>query len=102
MRTQTWASQLRKGLAEFLVMAALRREEAYGYQLLQRINAVDGLTLRESMVYPLLQRLANAKLVSVRQAPSPTGPPRRYYKLTKSGQGQKNRPPPALSLELAP
>jgi PadR family transcriptional regulator, regulatory protein PadR len=80
-----WVSQLRKGLVELLVLAALRREEVYGYQLLQRLAALDGLALTESTLYPVLARLAADRLVAVRQVPSPAGPPRRYYRLTPAG-----------------
>ncbi|KAA0143156.1 PadR family transcriptional regulator [Gimesia chilikensis] len=83
---QSWMSQLRKGVTELTVLAALRQGEAYGYELLQRINHIEGLALTESTVYPLLARLKREKFVSVRVAPSPSGPPRRYYKLTATGQ----------------
>jgi PadR family transcriptional regulator, regulatory protein PadR len=81
-----WVSQLRKGLVELLVLAALKREEVYGYQLLQKLAALDGLALTESTLYPVLGRLADDRLVAVRQVPSPAGPPRRYYHLTAAGE----------------
>ena len=83
---RSWVSQLRKGVTEMVVLAALRQGEAYGYELLQRINQIDGLALTESMVYPLLARLRREQLVNVRTAPSPSGPPRRYYQLTAAGR----------------
>ena len=83
---KAWVSQLRKGLVELLVLAALRREELYGYQLLQRLASLNGLALTESTLYPVLGRLADDRLLAVRQIPSPTGPPRRYYKLTAAGE----------------
>ncbi len=83
---QNWVSQLRKGVTELVVLAALRQGEAYGYQLLQRINHIDGLVLTESTVYPLLARLKREQFVNVRAAPSPSGPPRRYYQLTAAGR----------------
>lgn len=73
-------------MTELTVLAALRQGEAYGYELLQRINHIDGLALTESTVYPLLARLHREKFVRVRTAPSPTGPPRRYYQLTPEGR----------------
>lgn len=87
---RAWVSQLRKGLVELLVLAALQRQEAYGYQLLQRLASVEGLALTESTLYPVLARLAEEKLVAVRQEPSPSGPPRRYYRLTPSGRARLN------------
>lgn len=82
---RAWISQLRKGLIELLVLLTLRREEVYGYQLLQRLSELNGLSLTESTLYPVLARLADDRLVAVRQVPSPAGPPRRYYRLTPAG-----------------
>ncbi|MEM7576193.1 MAG: PadR family transcriptional regulator [Planctomycetota bacterium] len=82
-----WSSQLRKGLVELTVLAALRGvKEAYGYELLQRINALPGFALTESTVYPMLARLSKVGLLRVRVGPSPHGPPRRYYALTAAGK----------------
>ncbi|MEM6551819.1 MAG: PadR family transcriptional regulator [Planctomycetota bacterium] len=83
---KSWSAQLRKGLVELAVLAALRDQEAYGYQLLQTLNQLPAFQLTESTVYPLLARLTKDRLVSVRVGPSPHGPPRRYYRLTPAGQ----------------
>ena len=85
---KSWISQLRKGLVELFVLAALRPQEAYGYQLLQRLATRDGLALTESTLYPVLARLTEEKLLAVRQEPSPAGPPRRYYRLTPAGRAR--------------
>ena len=83
-----WKTQLRKGVVELLVLAALNQGETYGYELLQRINAINGLGLTESAVYPLLARLTRENALEVRTVPSTSGPPRRYYKLTATGISQ--------------
>lgn len=83
---KAWSSQLKKGLVELSTLAALQSGEAYGYQLLQRLAGTPLLATTESTLYPVLSRLADEKLVSVRQAPSPSGPPRRYYRLTPAGR----------------
>ncbi|HVX83689.1 MAG TPA: PadR family transcriptional regulator [Phycisphaerae bacterium] len=87
-----WVTQLRKGLVELLVLAALQEREAYGYELLQRLSAGTGpaaggpgMELTESTLYPVLARLAGEGLLAVRHAPSSSGPPRRYYRLTAAG-----------------
>lgn len=82
---RAWIAQLRKGLVELCVMGALTDGEAYGYEILQRLSDADGLAISESTVYPILARLAREGMVKVRVAPSPAGPPRRYYRLTESG-----------------
>jgi PadR family transcriptional regulator PadR len=86
MGLQLWITQFRKGLVELCVMATLAEDEAYGYQIVERLGQISGLTITESTVYPLLARLGRDHLLSVRTAASPTGPPRRYYRLTEAGQ----------------
>ena len=83
---QNWVTQLRKGLVELCVMRLLDTREAYGYQILQQLNEAAGLELTESTLYPVLARLARDGLVKAREAPSPSGPPRRYYRLTAAGK----------------
>ena len=85
---RAWVTQLRKGLVELCVLAALRSGEAYGYQILQTLESAEGLAITESTVYPVLARLAEDACVKVRVAPSPMGPPRRYYRLTALGQAR--------------
>ena len=80
-----WTAQLRKGLVELAVLAALRQSEQYGYELLQHLRTAEGLIVTESTLYPLLARLRRERCVRVRAAPSPAGPPRRYYRLTAAG-----------------
>lgn len=81
-----WSTQLKKGTVELAALAALRSGEAYGYQLLQRLAATGVLATTESTLYPILSRLCEQGFVSVRHAPSPNGPPRRYYRLTAAGR----------------
>ena len=81
-----WATQLRKGLLEMVVLATIAREgEAYGYRIVETLSRLPGLELSESTVYPMLSRLSKDRLLAVRSEPSPAGPPRRYYRLTALG-----------------
>jgi PadR family transcriptional regulator, regulatory protein PadR len=83
-----WITQLRKGLTELSVLAALQHGEAYGYELLQRLGKTEPLATTPATLYPVLARLTDADLITVREAPSPAGPPRRYYRLTDAGRKQ--------------
>jgi PadR family transcriptional regulator PadR len=83
---QPWITQFRKGLVELCVLSALRDAEAYGYQIVEMLQGVAGLELTESTVYPVLARLARQDCLTVRTTPSPTGPPRRYYRLSDAGR----------------
>lgn len=83
---KAWVAQFRKGLVELCVLAALDREETYGYELLRRLSAQPELAVTESTVYPILARLTREGCLEVRRVQSPSGPPRRYYRVTKAGR----------------
>lgn len=81
-----WITQLRKGLLELCVLNLLSHGEAYGYDIAQRLKALDILAVTESTLYPILARLLEEKLLAVRTGASSDGPPRRYFSLTPSGR----------------
>ena len=81
-----WETQLRKGLAELAILAVIGRGETYGYRIVEELERLEGLELTESTVYPVLTRLNRDGLLAVRTEQSPSGPTRRYYRLTAEGQ----------------
>lgn len=85
---RTWITQVRKGLVEMAILGVLRQGEAYGYRILQRLGESPGLEATEATVYPILVRLAKDGLLKVRAVASPSGPPRRYYRLTATGRSR--------------
>jgi PadR family transcriptional regulator PadR len=85
-RTDGSVGQLRRGVLEFCVMALLEREERYGFDLVRELGATDGLVIGEGTVYPLLSRLRRDGVVETTWRESPSGPPRRYYRLTSAGR----------------
>ncbi len=83
---QQWITQFRKGLVEFCIMAVLRDDEAYGYQIVEQLGRVAGLEVTDSTVYPVLARLSRDRCVTTRTVPSRSGPARRYYRLSEAGR----------------
>ena len=79
-------SQLRRGVLEFCVLALLRDGERYSYELVRALGDADGLVTTEGTLYPLLGRLRREGVVDTTWRESPSGPPRRYYRLTPDGQ----------------
>jgi PadR family transcriptional regulator PadR len=79
-------SQLRRGVLEYCVLALLAREQLYGFDLVRRLSAVDGLVTSEGTIYPLLSRLRRDGSVSTSWVESESGPPRRYYAISASGE----------------
>jgi len=81
-----WITQLRKGLMELCILNIMADGENYGYEIVQRLREIEELAVTESTVYPILSRLTKDGLLKVRVAPSPQGPPRRYFSLTVIGR----------------
>src|SRR6266699_2072116 len=75
--------QLKKGVLEMCVLALLSRSDNYAYDLASRMAQAVGMG--EGTVYPLMRRMQNDGLVSTYLMESASGPPRKYYKLTRSG-----------------
>jgi PadR family transcriptional regulator PadR len=79
-------TQMRRGALEYCVLALLRKEERYGFDLVRALGDTDGLVTSEGTIYPLLSRLRKDGLVDTTWYESAQGPPRRYYRLTRDGQ----------------
>jgi len=76
--------QMRKGLLEFPILLIVARGEVYASDILKELKKAD-LIVVEGTLYPLLSRLKKSDLVNYEWRESRTGPPRKYYKLTKQG-----------------
>ncbi|MGH3052613.1 MAG: PadR family transcriptional regulator [Gaiellaceae bacterium] len=79
-------TQMRRGTLQYCVLALLAEEERYGFDLVRALAQADGMVTSEGTIYPLLSRLRRDGLVESTWQESPTGPPRRYYRLTESGR----------------
>ncbi|KJS52870.1 PadR family transcriptional regulator [Streptomyces rubellomurinus subsp. indigoferus] len=80
------ATQLRKGVLEYCVLALLRDGPRYGVELLQELGRFPMLATSQGTIYPLLSRLRRAGLADTFLRDSATGPSRRYYALTDAGR----------------
>jgi PadR family transcriptional regulator PadR len=84
-RRESLVTQMRRGTLEYCVLALLRDEARYGFDLVRSLGEVDGLITSEGTIYPLLSRLRRDGLVKTTWRESRSGPPRRYYELTPAG-----------------
>ncbi len=75
-------SQQKKGLLELMVLASLKYEDSYGYDIKQNIN--DVMEISESTLYPILRRLEKQKLLETYQTIY-NSRVRKYYRITKEG-----------------
>ncbi|MBQ1566071.1 MAG: PadR family transcriptional regulator [Clostridia bacterium] len=74
--------QLKRGLLDVCVLAAIRNEDSYGYKIIKDMKPY--LELSESTLYTILKRLETANMLSVRTAEH-DGRLRKYYHITGDG-----------------
>ncbi|MEU8185451.1 PadR family transcriptional regulator [Micromonospora sp. NPDC049047] len=79
-------TQLLRGALDMCLLALLAREPAHGYELVRRMETAGFGAISYGTIYPLLTRMRRLGLVAHEQQASPTGPPRKVYALTGSGQ----------------
>lgn len=80
---ETIQIQLKKGVLELCVLALLSRGDGYAYDIASRL--AKGIDMGEGTIYPLMRRLQDERLVETYLVESPSGPPRKYYRLTSAG-----------------
>lgn len=78
-------AQMKRGLVENCVLAALARGDSYGYQIVK--DMASFVTVTESTLYPILRRLENAGALSVYSVEH-NGRLRKFYHLTPAGRRQ--------------
>ena len=75
-------NQLKRGLLDVCVLAAIRNRDSYGYQMIKDMKPY--LELSESTLYTILKRLESAEMLTVRSVPI-DGRLRKYYHITERG-----------------
>ena len=77
--------QLKRGLLDVCVLAAIKSEESYGYKIIKDMKPY--LELSESTLYTVLKRLETAEMLTVRTAEH-NGRLRKYYHITPKGRNR--------------
>ncbi len=85
MKVENTKAQMRKGVLEYCILSVLKDDDAYVAEILDTLKNAKLLVV-EGTIYPLLTRLKNAGLLNYRWEESSSGPPRKYYGLTETGQ----------------
>lgn len=75
--------QLKRGLLDVCVLAAIKNEDSYGYQIIKDMKPY--LELSESTLYTILKRLEKADMLTVRSMEH-GGRLRKYYHITEKGR----------------
>ena len=74
--------QLKRGLLDICVLAAIKDEDSYGYKIIKDMKPY--VDMSESTLYPILRRLEAANLLTVNTVVH-NGRLRKYYHITPQG-----------------
>ena len=80
-------TQLKRGLLDICVLAAIKGEDSYGYKIIKDVKPY--MTISESTLYPILRRLEESGCLTVRSIEH-NGRLRKYYHLTDVGREKLN------------
>lgn len=78
-------TELRRGVLGPCVLALLELRPRFGLELVRDLSAADGLLTSDGTVYPLLNRLRDAGLVTSEWRDNEGERARRYYSITPAG-----------------
>ncbi|WP_112180555.1 MULTISPECIES: PadR family transcriptional regulator [Paraliobacillus] len=80
------SSQMLKGILEGCLLSIIAKDETYGYEMIEKLDAYGFAMVSEGSIYPLLLRMKKEGLVITNQKELPSGgPKRKYYSLTSKG-----------------
>lgn len=85
MKLENTQVQMRKGILEFCILHIISRGEVYASDMIEELTTAKIMVV-EGTLYPLLTRLRKAGLVDYKWVESVSGPPRKYYTITKAGK----------------
>ena len=74
--------QLKRGLLDVCVLAAIKNEASYGYKIIKDLKPY--IELSESTLYTILKRLEISKMLTV-ETTEHGGRLRKYYHITEAG-----------------
>lgn len=75
-------TQLKRGLLDVCVLAAIRSEDSYGYKIIKDMSPY--IELSESTLYTILKRLESLEMLTVKTVEH-EGRLRKYYHITEEG-----------------
>ena len=77
--------QLKRGLLDVCVLAAIKNEASYGYKIIKDMKPY--IEMSESTLYTILKRLELSGLLTV-EAVEHGGRLRKYYRITEGGKAR--------------
>ena len=88
--TKKFQKEMNAGIASLVLLSVMGQAEEpmYGYQVAKLLedNSQETPMMKQGALYPVLRSLEGNGLLESNVEPSVSGPPRRYYNITKAGR----------------
>ncbi|MBN1265627.1 MAG: PadR family transcriptional regulator [Anaerolineales bacterium] len=88
--TKKFEKEMKSGTASLVLLSILAKAEEplYGYLIARRLETETGgePLIKQGALYPVLRSLEGSSLLSSEVEASTSGPPRRYYRITRQGR----------------
>ena len=88
MAAEHGQNSFRRGVMSLVILSLLKKEDMYGYQLVQQTEQLSGgrIVTQEGSLYPVLYKLLDQGLISDRKEQVGKRMMRIYYHLEPAGQ----------------
>ena len=88
MVNDSYQNSFRRGIMSLVILSLLKKEDMYGYQLVQETNQLSGgrIVTQEGSLYPVLYKLLDQGLISDRKVQVGKRMTRVYYHLEPAGE----------------
>jgi len=88
--TKKFQKELNAGIASLVLLSVISNNQKpmYGYQIAKLLDdySGDASFMKQGALYPVLRSLEGSGLLASNVEPSVSGPPRKYYEITKEGK----------------
>ena len=85
-----FTKEINSGVTSLVLLSVMEQAEEplYGYQITKLLESFvdENSEFKQGTLYPVLRSLEKNGLLESNVEPSASGPPRRYYRITKFGQ----------------
>lgn len=79
-------SQMLKGIIDGIILEIIRKNQTYGYEIVEELKRNGFYNMTEGTVYPILKRLTRKGYLMGTFRKSEVGPKRKYYYITEKGE----------------
>jgi PadR family transcriptional regulator PadR len=91
MEERRWPGEWLRGVLSLCVLGVVARQETYGYEIAQQLQAAGLGVIKGGTLYPVLTRLQEDGYLTATWRDGESGPGRKYFTVTAAGRAELAR-----------